>query len=110
MQSSTDKPAINGAVHVLCKTIPNAVSSAAKSETGGIYHGARESVPMIDALIEMGHPQYPNGVLITTDNSTAHGILTSTMRAKLSEAYDMRYHWINYTQSAFREIGRADCV
>ena len=95
LQSSTDKPAINGAVHVLCKTIPNVVSSAAEAETGGIYHGAREAVPMIDALIEMGHPQDPNGVLITTYTSTAHGILTSTMRAKLSKAYDMHYHWIN---------------
>ena len=94
LQSSTDKPAINGAVHVLCKTIPNVVSSSAEAETGGIYHGARKAVPMIDALIEMGHPQDPKGVLITTDNSTAHSILTSTMRAKLSKSYDMRYHWI----------------
>ena len=51
---------------------------------------------MIDELIEMGHPQDPKGVLITTDNSTAHGIITSTMRAKLSKAYDIRYHWIKY--------------
>ena len=94
LQPSTDKPAINGTVHVLCKTIPNVVSSATKAETGGIYHDTRGAVPMIVALIEMGHPQDPNGVLITTDNSTAHGILTSTMRAKPSEAYDMRYHWI----------------
>ena len=72
----------------------NVVSSAAEAKTGGIYHGTRKAVPMIVALIEMGHPQDPKGVLITTDNSTAHGILTSTMRAKLSKAYNMRYHWI----------------
>ena len=94
LQSSTDKPAINGAVHVLCKMTPNVVSSAAEAKTAGIYHGAREAVPMIDALIKMGHSQDPKGVLITTDNSTEHGILTSTMRAKLSKAYDMSYHWI----------------
>ena len=94
LQSSTDKPAINGAVHVLCKTIPNVVSSAAEAETGGIYHGAREAVPMIVALIEMGHAQYPKGVLITTNNSTAHGILTSTTRSKLLKSYDIHYHWI----------------
>ena len=69
LQSSTDKLAINGAVHVLCKTIPNVVSSAAKAETGGIYHGAREAVPMIESLIEMGHPKDPKGVLITTDSN-----------------------------------------
>ena len=79
-------------MHVLCKTIPNVVSSAAEAETGGIYHGAREAVPMIVALIEMGHPQDPKGVLITTNNSTADGIITSTMHAKLSKAYDMHYH------------------
>ena len=90
----TNKLAMNGAVHVLCKTIPNAVSSAAEVETVGIYHGACEAVPMIVALIKIGHPQDPNGVLITTDNSTEHSILTSTMRAKLSKAYYMRYHWI----------------
>ena len=94
LQSSTNKPAINGAVHGLCKTTPNVVSSAAEAETGGIYHCACEAVPMIDALIKMVHPQDPNGVLITTDNSTAYGILASTMRTKLSKTYDMRYHWI----------------
>ena len=30
LQSPTNKPAITGAVHVLCKTIPNVVSSAAE--------------------------------------------------------------------------------
>ena len=58
------------------------------------YHGNSLAGAMIDTLIEMGHLQDPNGVLITTDNSTAHGILTRTMRAKLSKAYYMRYHWI----------------
>ena len=69
------------------QTIPNVVSSSAKAETGGIYHGAREAVPMIVALIEMVHPQDPKGVLIAKDNSTAHGILTSTMQAKLLKEY-----------------------
>lgn len=94
LTSPTDKPRMNGTVHVLCKTIPNVVSSAAEAETGGIYLGAKDAVPQITALEEMGHPQSPKGVLITTDNSTAHGILTSAMRAKLSKAFDMRYYWV----------------
>ena len=49
---------------------------------------------MIILLEEMGHPQNKKGVQITTDSITAHGILTSTTQAKLSKAYDMRYHWI----------------
>jgi hypothetical protein len=94
LKSPTDKPKMNGAVHVLWKTIPNVVGSAAEAEVGGICYGAREAVPMIIALEEMGHPRDPTGVMITTDNSTAHGILNSTMRAKLSKSFDMQYHWV----------------
>ena len=86
------KSRINGAIHVSCKTIPNVVSSASKAETGNIYLDAKEAVPIIIALEEMGHLQNPNSVPITTDNITAHGILTNDMQAKLSKAYDMRYH------------------
>ena len=49
---------------------------------------------MILSLKEMGHPQNADGIQITTDNITTHGILTSTMQAKLSKAYDMQCHWI----------------
>jgi hypothetical protein len=41
---------------------------------------------------ELGHLQPPTG--IKTDNTTAHGILTKSLRPKLSKAFDMRFHWM----------------
>ena len=40
----------------------------------------------------MGHPQKPT--LIRTDNKTACGILTGTMRQKASKCIDMNFHWL----------------
>ena len=42
----------------------------------------------------MGHPQPTTGTPLETDNSTAHDILTATVRMKRSKAFDMRYHWL----------------
>jgi hypothetical protein len=85
---------VNGPVDVFCSTIKNVVSSAAEAETAGIYLGAKNACPMITALEEMGHPQPKTGSPIETDNSTAHGILNSKMRRKLSKSFDMRYWWV----------------
>ena len=83
----------NGALGVLCKTIKNVVSSAAKSETGGIYIGSQHACPILAALEELGHPQPTTGSPLITDNSTAHTILNSKTRQKLSKCFDMRYWW-----------------
>jgi len=84
----------NGPVHVLVKTIRGVPASASEAETGGIFLGAQEAVPILNTLIELGHPQPPSGTPIETDNSTAHDILTAQVRMKRSKAFDMRYHWI----------------
>jgi hypothetical protein len=85
-------PTPNGPVHTLCKTIRNVMSSAAESETGGVYLNGKEAVPIRTTATELGHPQPPTP--IKTDNTTAHGILTRTVRQKLSKAFDMRFHWM----------------
>jgi hypothetical protein len=41
---------------------------------------------------KLGHPQPPTP--IKTDNTTAHGILTKSLRPKLSKAFEMRFHWM----------------
>jgi hypothetical protein len=48
------KPKMNGAVHVLCKTLRGVPASAAKAETGGLFLNGQEAVPIITALEEMG--------------------------------------------------------
>jgi hypothetical protein len=85
-------PAPNGPIHTLCKTIKNVMSSAAESETGGVYMNGKESIPIRTTASERGHPQPPTP--IKTDNTTVHGILAKSLRPKISKAFDMRFHWM----------------
>ena len=85
---------VNGPLEVLVQTIKNVVASAAEAETAGIYIGATNACPMRTSLEELGHPQPADGTPFDTDNKTAQGILTKTMRQKLSKAFDMRYWWM----------------
>jgi hypothetical protein len=85
---------VNDAVDVLCQTIKNVVSSAAEAETGGMCIGGKHACPILTALEELGHSQPSTGSPLRTDNSTAHGILNSKMRQKLSKSFDMRCWWI----------------
>ena len=87
-------PMTNAPVHVMCNTIKNVMSSAAEAETGGIYMATQRACPIRTAIIELGHPQPETGTPCYTDNKTAKGILTASMRQKLSKAFDMRFYWI----------------
>ena len=60
----------------------------------GIYLGARYCCPIRIAYIKILKPQPRNRTPFDTYKSTAHGILTSNMRSKISKAFDMRYWWI----------------
>ena len=68
------------------------MSLAAEAETIGIFQNANIAVPIQTALTELSHPQPP--ATIRTDNSTYHGILTSTIRQKRSKAFDMNIYWV----------------
>ena len=91
---SDSKP--NGAVHVLCKTLPGVPASAAEAETGAHFLNAQDAIPILTALDEMGHKQPTTGTPLETDNSTAHAILKAQVRMKRSKAFDMRYHWLKH--------------
>ena len=85
---------VNGAIDVQCRTIQNVVSSAAEAETSGIYAGGRHACPILAMLEELRHKQPDTGSPLETDNKTAHGILNSKMRQKLSMSFDMRFWWL----------------
>jgi hypothetical protein len=86
-------PSPNGPIHTLCKTLKNVMSSAAESETSGVYLNGKEYIPAHSQdWLRTGSPQ-PSTPL-KTDNTTAHGILTKSIRPKLSKAFDMRFHWM----------------
>ena len=86
----TPKP--NGPILTECFTLKNVMSSAAEAETQAIYHNGKSAVPIRTTLIELGHPQPPTP--LKTDNSTAFGILNSTIRQKRSKSFDMRIYWM----------------
>ena len=64
------------------------------AETGGIFIGGQQAVPIITALSELNHPQPANGNRISTDNFTANIFLTANLRQKLSKVFNTRYWWI----------------
>ena len=87
-----DRKHFNGPLLVLAKIIKNVMGSAAEAEVGGLYINAQAALPIRQALIEMGHPQPPTP--LTTDNVTARGILTGTIKQKRSKSIDMRFYWL----------------
>jgi hypothetical protein len=91
-QPAYPPPPPNGAVHTVCKTLRNVMASAAECELGSLFYNCQEAVPMRHALIEMGHPQPATPV--QTDNTTALGIVNSSIRQRRSKAMDMRFHWV----------------
>ena len=92
LSNSTDgRHPLNGAIQVISKNLQNVVSSAAEAETGGIFISGQQAVPIITPLSELNHQQPASGTRVSTNNSTAKGVLTANLRQKLSKASDMPY-------------------
>jgi hypothetical protein len=70
----------------------NVLASVAEAEIAACFYNAQEACAIRTALITIGHPQGPTP--IQTDNSTADGILNSTVKQKRSKAIDMRFYWL----------------
>ena len=68
------------------------MASAAETEIGALFYNYQEAVPLQHALLEMGHKQPPTP--IATDNSTASGNVTSSIKQQRSKAMDIRFHWV----------------
>ena len=68
------------------------VSSAAESETAGLFTNMKEAVALRTTLEEMGHPQPATPIQV--DNSTACGIANDTIKQRRSKAIDMRFYWV----------------
>ena len=89
---SNDGKLFNGPIYVLAKIIKHVMGSAMEAEIRAMYMNAQKLVEYRQTLTDMGHPQKPT--LIRTDNKTACGILTGTMRQKASKCIDMNFHWL----------------
>ena len=55
--ATAGRPPLNGAIQVICKTLQNVVSSAAKAETGVIFVGSQKAFPFITNLSEINNQQ-----------------------------------------------------
>jgi hypothetical protein len=84
------KPLSN--VPLLCHTrvLKHVVSSVAEAEFGTLFVNAKEGTVTRTTLSEMGHNQ--DDTDLTTDNTTADGIINNTVQQKLSKAMDMRFY------------------
>ncbi len=82
----------NAPVLIAWSTLKNVVSSAARSEYGGLFHNCTTAIGLCNALNGMGHQQQQTPVI--TDNSTAYSFVHSKMRVKRSKSWDMRFNWL----------------
>ena len=89
---SKDHTLFNGAIYVLARVIKNVMTSAMEAEIAAMYENAQNFIEFRQTLTDMGHPQPPT--VIRTDNKTACGIVTGTMKQKRSKAIDMRFHFL----------------
>jgi hypothetical protein len=90
--SSSPLPPLNGAVHIVSVILKKRVSSVAEAEVAACFHNSREACELRTTLDFLGHPQ--PATPIQTDNQTAMGILTDTIKQKRSKAIDMNFYWL----------------
>jgi hypothetical protein len=83
---------LNGSVLNVAYVNKNVVASAAESQVGACFHNAQSGAPLRVTLTKLGHTQPMTP--LRTDNSTAFGILSETIKQKRSKPMDMRYHWL----------------
>ena len=88
------QPTNNYAIHSECCIQCNVLTSNAKAEVGCLFINGKKSVPLRATLTKMGHPQPPTP--IQTYNSTANGIVNSSIFQVQSKTVDMRFYWVRY--------------
>ena len=79
------KPTPNGVHHALYITLRNVMASAAEAELGALFYNGQVAKPIRTCLEEMEYPQ-PSTTIITY-NSTAAGIVNSSIRQKKTKSH-----------------------
>ena len=82
----------NGTLNTECHTLRNVMASAAEAELGALFHNAQVAEPIRACLEEMGYQQHQTP--LKTDNSTAAGIVNSSIRQKKSKAMEIHFYWV----------------
>jgi hypothetical protein len=87
-----DPMALNGAIHVMCKTIPVVTASAGETEYATLFMAGQEASMLRSTLESLGYVQPPTIGIV--DNAFAVGLCNDSIKAKLSKSIDLRFHWI----------------
>ena len=101
---NTDGKLFNGPIFILAKIIKAVMSSAAEAKVGSLFINAQQAIQYIVTLEELNDQQA--AVPLLTDNSTAAGFLTGTIKKKRSKAFDMQFQWLinRIDQKQFKAI------
>ena len=68
------------------------MTSAAEAELGALFIIAKEMIPILQTISEMGWPEPPHP--LKTNNSTAEGIVNNTIVPLKIKSMDLRFHWL----------------
>ena len=90
----------------LSKIIKHVMSSTSEAERAENFYNCKAALPLRFSLEEMGHEQPKTPV--TTDNTTACGLIKKTMIPKRAKSYDMRFNLLKCreAQNSFDIIWR----
>jgi hypothetical protein len=91
--NNNDHTFVNGPIDAMSAVIRSVLSSAGDCEYASLFLTATRSIPHIQTLIALGHPQPAAGTPILVYNSFAVGLVNDKIKAKHSKAIDMRFHW-----------------
>ena len=83
---------LNGAILTNCTILKLVAASAAEAELGALFLNAMEVKMLRLTLHKLVHPQLPTPTHV--DNTTAVGIVNSTIKRQRSGAMNMRYFWL----------------
>jgi hypothetical protein len=84
---------INGAFHVSTNAICFIVASAAKAESGALFHNCQTGIIFCSILKDMGHIQPKTSV--NCNNATTVGIANNTVKRQQSHSMEMLFFWIS---------------
>ena len=82
----------NGTVLALSKIIKHVMTSALEAKVASLFYNYKSDIPLRISLEEMGHHQPKTPV--TTDNTTAQGLIAKTMILKRAKSYDMIFNFL----------------
>ena len=91
-RSTIPRSKINGPIHIECRTLKHAVTSATEAETGGLFHICQNAVQLRRMLIALSHLQPDTQA--KTHKSTSASFIKGTIKQNMSDSRDCRHHWL----------------